>query len=196
MIDITDFLLSFVTLLVIMDPIASLPVFIDVTKKFKPAERVKAAFTATFVAYTVLVVFIFFGLSILSVFNIPLSSFRIAGGILIFIIAVRMLFKEEADMPRSEVETALMLIAVPLITGPGAITTAILLITKYGILTVFLAATSAAAFIFGLLYSAGWIEKVVSRRALQLMVKVMMLLLASIAVEFIKTGILEVMKTL
>ena len=189
---ISDFLVSFVTLFVIMDPLASLPIYLNVTRKLKVEGKRSAAMTATFVAYAVLVAFIFFGTSILSLFGITLAGFRIAGGILLFLIAVRTLLMEDG-VKSGPTDAALMLIAVPLITGSGAITSAILLTSTYGALTVFLAATLASALIFLLLYAAPLIERVVSRRSMQLFTKVMMLLLASIAIEFIKNGVLEIL---
>lgn len=193
MFETSQLVISFITLFMIMDPIAAVPLFSAVTLRMDDLERKKAAMTAVGFAYVVLIPFIFLGTAILSAFNITLASFKIAGGILLFIIAARMLFSEETKkVSVKKIESQLLLIAVPLITGPGAISSAILLSSSYGWIIVSIAATLAFAASYLIISNAGIIERTINKRAMHLLTKVILLLVASIAVQFVVNGVLDV----
>lgn len=178
-----------VALFVIMDPLASLPTFLVLTRKQNERQRKESAIIATGVAGAVLVVFTLIGPSIMSVLSISMPAFQIAGGVLILVMAVQSFlgleFEKEED---KDLNVAAVVVGVPLLTGPGAMTTSVILATQYGIGPVFIGATVVVLLTLGILTGAEAIPKRIGRMGLAVLSKVMAILLAAIAIEFIKLG--------
>lgn len=128
---------AFVTLFVVLDPPGMGPIFAALTENDSPAYRRRLAVRGTVVAGVILVIFAFVGEWILRLLGITIDSFRIAGGLLLFMVAVDMLFAHETPLRRTttvETEEAIQRtdisvfpLAIPLIAGPGALTTVVLL---------------------------------------------------------------------
>jgi multiple antibiotic resistance protein len=137
----TDYLVSaFTTLFVIIDPPGLAPIFIAVTAGLSAAERRLVAFRSCIVATLVLVGFAVLGTSILSFLGISLAAFRVAGGLLMFWIAFEMVFERRQDRKAEAAERVLRLdelhglavfpVAIPLISGPGAISAAVVIASQ------------------------------------------------------------------
>ncbi len=197
---------SFVALFIIVDPIANVPLFVSILSNFPAASRRAMIARANVIAALVLLAFTFLGSVMLRSLGVEVYSFKIAGGILLFIISFEMLFgrrtatetsaEEEIEAKHREDVIATPL-AVPFLTGPGAITTGIVLFNSAPglvelailiavILLVFLSSyviLTRSERIYGVLGEIG--TKVITR--------IMGLVLAALAVQFVITGIFEAM---
>lgn len=130
-----DFIATFIVFFAVIDPIGTVPVFIAVTSHFDSAAKNKIALTAILVAALVLLFFVLAGEFILIAMSIPLPAFQIAGGIVLFLFALTMIFgeskpDEEVKLAHSHHETAVFPLAIPSIAGPGAMLAAVLLTEK------------------------------------------------------------------
>ncbi|WP_066631992.1 MarC family protein [Labilibacter marinus] len=137
---INDLLSSFITFFTVIDPIGTVPVFIAVTALASPEERKKMARKASLTAAGVLLFFIILGEVILSAIDIPLEGFQIAGGIVLFLFALTMIFgeskpEEELSHINKKDDKSIFPLAMPSLASPGAIMAAILLTenTKFNI---------------------------------------------------------------
>ena len=126
------FIPAFVALFVTIDPIGQVPIFVSLTSNLTRAEKFRTSLMAVLIAAVILLGFGFFGKALLGQLGITMPAFQIAGGILLFIIALEMLFSkrtqrtedsaEEAQQTREGEDLAVFPLAIPLIAGPGAIT--------------------------------------------------------------------------
>lgn len=182
---------SFIALFVIMDPFSSIPPFLALTKKMDEAQRAKAALTATLVAGGVVIGFALVGMQLLHLLGIRLESFQIAGGILLLLVAIQFTFgisfekENEEDKPN----VAVVLIGVPLIAGPGAMTTAVLLSGTYGVWVVIAAALIATLLAYIILIGSNIIGKALGARGLEISSRLLGIVLAAIGVEYIRAGL-------
>ncbi len=178
-----------VALFVIMDPLASLPTFLMLTRRQNARQRHESALIATGVAGAVLVIFTLIGPSLMSALSVSMPAFQIAGGLLILVMAIQSFLGVEFENPADkELNVAAVVVGVPLLTGPGAMTTAVILAGQYGIAVVFIAATIVVLLTLGVLMMAEPIHKFIGRMGLAVLSKVMAILLAAVAIEFIKLG--------
>lgn len=191
----TAFLISaFTTLFVVIDPIGMVPMFIVTTQGHK--DRAKIALRACLIAATILTLFGFLGDAILGFVGITLPAFRIAGGILLFLTALDMLFdrriqrRENLDAPP---DPSVFPLATPLIAGPGAITTMILLIGQAGndltaTLTVVGLMLGVVSLVFLLFLTANRLERALGRIGTLVVSRLLGMLLAALAVQFVLDG--------
>ena len=195
---------SFITFFIIVDPIVNVPLFRAFLSDFDQKTRRNMVKKAIIVAAAVLVIFTLAGNTIFHFLGIEMYSFRIAGGIILLIIAIEMLLgkrpgtkssaAEEEESMRSE-DLVVTPLAVPLLTGPGAITTGIVLFNTASGIT-----DQAILFVvIGLVYLSSYFilsrsEKVfdsLGHTGTMVIVRIMGLLLAAIAIQFMITGIGE-----
>lgn len=202
--NLVDFaVLSFGSLFVIVDPIALVPPFLAMTKDHTKEERIRASLIASAATFCTLVMFAFFGQFIFKGFGITLPAFQIAGGVILLIIALDMLkarrtpvreSPEEQAEGMSKDDIAIFPLAVPMLAGPGAITAVILLSNEavtfqhHIILVGNIFFVSALSFI--ILRLASVKTHLLGVIAMKLITRLMGLLLASIAIQFILDGIL------
>jgi multiple antibiotic resistance protein len=200
--DATHLASVFVTLFVIIDPIAVAPIFVALTGGMDPAKRRASALRAALVAASVLTAFGLFGETLLRAAGISLDAFRISGGILLFLIAVEMLFEKRTARRRSSAgeedghdhDPAVFPIAVPLIAGPGAMATMVLLATTEQGDWAYLAAVHgimlAVVFITFLLCLAGsWLERFIGANGINVLTRLFGILLAALAVQIVLDGL-------
>jgi multiple antibiotic resistance protein len=184
----------FVALFIIMDPLASLPTFLALTRKQNLRMRRESAIIATGVAGAVLVLFTLIGPSFMSALSVSMPAFQIAGGLLILVLAVQTFLGIEFNSnAESEINVAAVVVGVPLLTGPGAMTTAVILAGQYGVAMVFIASTLVVLLTLAILLMAEPINKLIGQMGLAVLSKVMAMLLASIAIEFIKLGVQKIL---
>jgi len=178
-----------VALFVIMDPLSSLPMFLTLTRKQSARMRQESAVIATGVAGAVLVVFTLVGPWLMGALSVSMPAFMIAGGILILVISIQTFLGIEFEKEEEkEINVAAVVVGVPLLTGPGVMTTSVILAAQYGIGDVFVAATVVVLLTLGILLLAEPIHKRIGKLGLAVMTKVMAILLAAVAIEFIKLG--------
>ena len=203
MVDQAFLLTAFVTLFVIVDPIALVPLFIPLTRGMTPALRRRIALRACAVAAGVLTVFGLVGDDLLRLIGISIPAFRIAGGVLLFLTALDMLFerrtrrredKTQPAAPHELDDPSVFPLAVPLIAGPGAIASMILLTGQagggwlgFGIVGGVMLAVMVVTFALFLL--ADPLERVLGRTGTLVVTRVLGMLLAALAVQFIIDGI-------
>jgi len=187
-----ELLKSFITLFVIMDPFGNLPIFISLMRGMKESERIKNIYRAVLVASILLFVFLFFGVYIFKFFNISINSFIIAGGIVLLIVGIQYVlglrFLKEKSMDIASVP-----LGTPLLTGPGVITSTIILVNEYGMLITAIAAIATLAATLIILRFSNHIYRLIGEHWSNVLSRVMGLILAAIAVEFIRKGILGVL---
>jgi multiple antibiotic resistance protein len=120
--DGTLFVSAFVTLFVIMDPVGTVPLFLSLTGGYEPRRARRAARQAVLVSFTVIVVFAFFGQSILDYLHVSLAALQCAGGLLLLLVALELLTGHGVDpTPHGDSNVALVPLGTPLLAGPGAI---------------------------------------------------------------------------
>ncbi len=185
--DPAAFLTVAVSLFFILDPFASVPVFMSVTKGLDGKTIRSYANKAALVAAILLVIFMFTGPYLMDVFGITMDSFRVAGGIMLLLMAVELVF-DLGQNKRSESGAPWVIVATPILTGPGVITQAILLTNTYDIATVMLAGLAALGVTWVILRSSEKIMEKVGMDAIGILSRVIGLLIAAMGIEYIFVG--------
>ncbi|MCW3846346.1 MarC family protein [Sphingomonas sp. LB-2] len=199
---IEAFISAFATLFVVIDPPGCAPIFAGLTAGATEAHRRAMALRAVFVAAIILVLFALFGRALLNGLGISLYSFRIAGGIMLFLIALDMVFEkrterreDRAEKLKAEpvVDVSVFPMAMPMIAGPGSIASVMLLMSHsdtyqdqaivFGALAVILVLTLVA------LLAAGPIMRIVGAKIEAVISRLLGVLLAALATQFVIDGI-------
>jgi multiple antibiotic resistance protein len=196
----TAFLITaFVTLFVIIDPIGLAPLFIAITQGMSQKKRRGIALRAVVVGGAVLFLFSVFGESVLSFVGISMPAFRIAGGVLLFLTALEMLFNRRTKRREDQSEDdgaddpSVFPLAIPLIAGPGAITSVILITENHpgwlgiGEVTMVVAAVLVLVYV---MFSIGTLlEQLLGKIGINVITRILGMLLAALAVQFVLEGI-------
>jgi multiple antibiotic resistance protein len=186
----TDIITSIIALFVVIDPIGNIPLFIAFTKKLEKAEHKTVSKTAILTAAALLLLFGMAGTQILQLFGITIFSFMIAGGTLLFIIAIELLTYGEWRFAGSvKEEVGVVPIAFPLLAGPGSITAVIISYQTSGFLITFLSIIIVMAITYVILRMVNPIYKVLGNRGSMIVSRVFAVIIAAIAVEYIVEGI-------
>jgi len=183
---------TFVTLLVITDPLGNAPVFLAVTRNLDSRGRQRAAIRAVLAAGTLILGFAIFGELVLRYLDVSIESLSIAGGLLLLLVALEML--RGTDFPTGDSQdVALVPLATPLVAGPGAIATAIVLWREHphagGHTAVILAIVAAVACVGLVLLLAERLTRAVKPEFFSFLTRVFGLLLAAIAVQLVVNGV-------
>ncbi|WP_425071060.1 MarC family protein [Sagittula sp. S175] len=196
----TTFLISaFATLFVVVDPIGLTPIFIALTQGTPAPQRRAIAIRATVIALILLTLFAFFGEAVLGFIGITMPAFRIAGGILLFITALDMLFERRTKRREDQAEAdhppdpSVFPLAIPLIAGPGAIATMILLAGEtdgaLGMAAILGVMALVLALAFLLFLAAGVIERALGQTGITVTTRLLGMLLAALSVQFVLDGL-------
>ena len=197
---------SFVTLFVTIDPIGLAPIFLAVTSGANKQERIRIGIRAVIVAAGILLTFALVGQAILSVMGISLPAFRIAGGILLFVIAFEMVFEKRKERKSKSAEQALsddeihniaiFPLAIPLIAGPGAISAVLLLSSQSTDWVSMGSVLFIVAIVLGLVLFtfviAGWVEKILGDNGRNILTRLLGVLLSALSVQFIADGVIAI----
>ncbi len=186
---IAELVKSFFALFAVMDVLGNVPIFLSLTEKMTRREHNVIAKKSAIVAAILLFIFLFFGTAILNFFGISVGSFKIAGGILLFIIGIKMIFGLGfLEKHAGKYSIAIVPLATPLITGPGVITTTIISVHEYGYIVTVIAA-SLNLLISWLSYrESHLLHRVLGRQGGEVLSRVMGIILAALAVEFVFSG--------
>lgn len=202
MTEIPALIAAFTTMFIIIDPPGLAPVFIALTQGMSPAQRRAIAIRACVVSAVLMILFLFLGETVLGFIGISMDAFRIAGGILLFLTALDMLFqrrqaRREDSAAEGQAEhhddPSVFPLALPLIVGPGAITTIILLAGQaegardFGAIAGVLMAV--LLIVFAAFLAAPAIERVLGKTGLNIVTRVLGMLLAALAVQFVLDGL-------
>ncbi|MDF1614065.1 YchE family NAAT transporter [Desulfurivibrio dismutans] len=202
MLDYSDNLKFVISLLAIVNPIGALPIYISLTDGYRPQERARIILLTSVAVVAILLVTLLSGELILRFFGISIDSFQVGGGLLLLLMAISMLqartsrvahTSDEAEETADRETIAVVPLAIPLLSGPGAISAVIVYADKAKEPLAYLI-TSAGIFIIGLsiflsLLAAPFIARKLGRTGINIVTRIMGLILAAIAVEFITTGL-------
>ncbi len=185
-----DLLRSSIALFVIIDPIGTIPLFATITQKMKKKERDMVSKTAVITAGALLMIFAVAGNQILSIFGITISSFMIAGGILLFIVSIELLTHGAWRFGGTvSDESGVVPLAFPLLAGPGAITSVILSFQTAGLAVTMLSIAIVIGITFVIFYLTSPIYRILGRRGSLIITRVFAVLVAAIAVQYVVDGL-------
>ncbi len=196
-----DILSTAILLLFILDPFGNVPLLLSILKNIDPAKHRKIIIREMLIGLFILVVFLFFGERFLSIFGLETQAITIAGGIIFFVISLKMIFPDPNGhslfVSSSDEEPLVVPIAIPMISGPASIATLMLLAKSHpteigSILVSVLIAWFVTSVI---LLSSPKLYKLLKRRGLTAMERLMGMLLLMMAVEMFIRGIRELIPT-
>ncbi|OGL73475.1 hypothetical protein A3C96_01895 [Candidatus Uhrbacteria bacterium RIFCSPHIGHO2_02_FULL_60_10] len=172
----------------VMDPVGNVPVFLTLTGKMDEKARNRLATSALWRAGVILVFFVFLGNALLSAFRISMESFRIAGGLVLVLLGLQIIFgiNLSNERPDEDEDISVVPLAMPLIAGPGMITTAVILSKEYGYLLVLTGIAANLLLSKILFHYSGFILKLLGKKGTLAFAKVMGLILIAIGVEFVR----------
>jgi multiple antibiotic resistance protein len=205
---VTHFLVSLSAVFFVVDPVGVVPIFLAITAGDSAEKMRRTALRACLVACGLLLFFALFGGLIFQVFGVSLAAFRVAGGILLLITALDMLRARASETRTSPPEqqesaakedVALVPLAMPLLAGPGAIATAMVLMSKGETLAMGVPVLAAIVLTFVASYfilrASELVQRVLKRSGVAILERVMGLILAAIAVQFIADGTRDLLRT-
>lgn len=190
-----DFFLSFIPLFVAIDAIGMIPVFLSLTDGIDKVNRKKLIVQATLTAFIISMVFLFSGKLLFKFLGITDNDFRIAGGIVLLILAITdLLFSKDENRKPADSEIGIVPLGIPLIMGPAALTTILISVDSHGYWM-----TAASLFlnliiVWIMFRASDLVYKVIGKGGAKAFAKVSSLFIAAIAVMMIRMGIMEFFK--
>ena len=188
-----SFISAVVILLLVMDPVGNIPLFVSVLRHVEPARRARVILRECLIAFSVLLLFVVFGGTILGVLGLSDAALGIAGGLILFLIALRMIFRHPEGIfgDAGAAEPFIVPLATPAIAGPAAIATVMLLVSRepQRLVEWCAAVTIAMLVTAAVLTAAERITKLAGERGLLAFERLMGLILTAIAVEMLLRGI-------
>ena len=197
------FISAFVTLFVVIDPPGCAPIYASLTTGATAAQRRSMAIRATLIAGLILLFFALFGEALLSALHIDLNSFRIAGGIMLFVIAIDMVFEKRTERREKRAEevkatpevedVSVFPMAMPMLAGPGSIASVMLLVAQNDGIdrasVIFAALAAVLALTLAALLAAGPIMRVLGAKTEAVITRLLGVLLAALAAQFVIDGL-------
>lgn len=193
------FIQTFFLYFIVIDPLGTTPLFLIVTQHMDAKEKVKTALNATIIAAIILLFFALLGSSLLSYLNISFPAFTIAGGVILFLISMEMLFdkrqqRKEDDLDYNSEKVSVFPLATPLIAGPAGITSIIVSVSDIGnnftnqivgmmslVLVLFLT--------FTIFFIASKSSKIINKKIISVISRVIAIILAGLSVQYILDGL-------
>lgn len=206
---ITAYIKIFVSLIAIVNPIGAMPIFIELIAGVKDRQRNRIVNSVAVTVCIILLVSLYFGEFILEFFGISIYSFRVGSGILIMLMAISMMHakispisqtREEANESHDRESIAIVPMSIPLLAGPGAISAVIIDAHRgtgfmhYAVITLVIALLSLVLWI--VLKLSPYLSRNISATGINIFTRIMGLILAAIAVEFIANGVKGLFPTL
>lgn len=199
--DLAEFVNHFIALLVIANPLSALPAVLRVTRQQTLSEKRHTGLVSAFAVGIILLITTWIGTPLLLILGIQLPAFQVAGGVVIFILALAMLNAEESPIKHSTDEKerqsdmgAIVPLAIPIIAGPGAISTVIVSVNQFpGLTNQVLISISAilVSLVMGiLLYFAANLEKLFGKAGINIINRLGGLILAAISVQTLANGMM------
>lgn len=200
MIDTAFLITSFVTLFVIIDPIGLTPIFLALTQGASAGERRSIALRSAVTAMVLLALFAAFGEAVLGFAGISMAAFRVAGGVLLFITALDMLFERRTKRRENQGEEAVEVedpsifpLSIPLIAGPGSIATVILLSGQKpgleGFALVMCVVVAVLLVMLAMFLASGLLERALGKTGINVVTRLLGMLLAALSVQFVLDGL-------
>ena len=176
------------SIFLVMNPFSSIPTFLSITSGVGRDTLKSYANRAVVVAGALLFMFIFIGSPLMSLFGVTMESFRVAGGVILVLMGAELVFGLKMSKMSEEKDAPWIIVATPIMTGPGVITAAILFTQEYGYAEVILAGMVALLATWALLRMSPSIVRLVGVNALSITSKIVGLLLAALGVEYMFQG--------
>ncbi|MEQ1545567.1 YchE family NAAT transporter [Methyloglobulus sp.] len=200
MLEYTDYLKIFIALLAVVDPLIAMPVIVSMTARDNASELKVIARTVVLTVITVLLLALYFGQEVLIFFGISINSFRVSGGILLMLMSLSMLQGKISETVRNKEEAkeedkqnAVVPLSIPLLAGPGAISTIILYAQKgsgiHHYLMISVDIFAVAAILWCVLRATPWLTQHLSQTGINVVIRLMGLILLALSVEFIAGGL-------
>ncbi|MHB1687612.1 MAG: MarC family protein [Ignavibacteriaceae bacterium] len=186
------FLLSFIPLFVAIDIIGTVPIFLGYTHSIAEHQRRKLILEALVTAFIVANLFLISGDLILTFLGITIDDFRIAGGIILLILSITDILSSSESRRNPNTDIGIVPLGVPLIMGPAALTTIIILVNNYGYLPTILSMALNLIIVGIILFNARWLIKLIGDGGAKAYAKLSSLFLAAIAVMMIRVGVLHI----
>ena len=194
---------ALVTFLVIIDPPGCAPIFAGLTRGATPAQRRAMAVRSSLIAWVILMFFALLGRPMLHALGISLASFRIAGGIMLFFIAIDMVFEKRTERREKRVEAiertpevediSVFPMAIPMITGPGSIASAMLWVSRADdtlqVAIVLAAITTVLLITMVTLLAAGPLMRLIGEKLEAMITRILGVILAALAAQFVVDGL-------
>jgi multiple antibiotic resistance protein len=199
LLDFNEYVKLIAGLIAICNPLSTVPVYLAMTEGRSPSEKKQVAVVAASAVFLILVLFVFLGEALLRFFGISIEAFRIAGGLMLLLMSLSMMGStqrtsraDEAN-PQDKCSVGIMPLAIPLTAGPGAMSTIIVYAHRQSGMAhdlVVSVAVAAVAVVFCMvLWFAPLVVKLVGKTGMNVFTRVMGLIIAAIAVEFIIDGL-------
>ena len=193
------FIKTFVLYFIVIDPLGNTPLFLIITQHLETKDKIKTALGGIMIATIILLFFALLGNFILSYLNISFSAFTVAGGIILFLISMEMLFdkrqqRKEEDLNYSSDKISVFPLATPLLAGPAGITSIIVSVTDIGgnftnqvvgIFSLFL----VMVITFIIFYVASKSSNTINKKVISVISRVIAIILAGLSVQYILDGI-------
>jgi len=193
------FIQTFFLYFIVIDPLGTTPLFLIVTQHMGTKDKIKTALSATTIATLILLFFALLGSSLLSYLNISFPAFTIAGGVILFLISIEMLFdkrqqRKEDDLDYNSERVSVFPLATPLLAGPAGITSVIVSVSDIGnnftnqVVGMFSLIT--VLFItFIIFFIASKSSKAINKKVISVISRVIAIILAGLSVQYILDGI-------
>jgi len=196
-----DFFQSLILLILVTDPFGNVPIFVSALSHVAPERRWRVVVRECAIAFVLLMLFMFFGKHFLTALQLSEVSLRIGGGVILFLIALRMVFPQEGGIfgdVEDGAEPFIVPLAIPALAGPSSLATVLLFSSDSRLdLVVHLAALVAVAVVWlAVLLSAERMQRVLGVRAMTAFERLMGLILTAMSVEMLLGGIRDYLKTL
>jgi len=195
------YLQSFVLYFVVIDPFGTTTIFMSLTQHQNSHEKMKSAFEGVLTATIILIFFSLVGNFLLTYLNFSLGAFKIAGGIILFIISLEMLFDKRQERKEKDIENvsnniAIFPLAIPLLSGPAAITSVIVIVSQFGdnftyqlIGTTSLLSVMLLTLILFLIVSKS--QQFINKKVTNVFSRVISIILAGLSVQYIIDGVVS-----
>lgn len=187
------YILSFIPIFVAVDAIGNIPVFISLVEGFNKKDKQRIIIESVTTAAAMAVLFMLVGKWVLNVLNITIADFQVAGGVLLFVIAVRLLLPGASKFiltSHHDKDVGVFPLGTPLITGPAVLATTLMMLDTYGIIPTFVSLALNMLIAWVTLARADILMKVFGAGGTRAFSKIMYILLAAIAVMMVRRGIM------
>jgi multiple antibiotic resistance protein len=189
--NVDELLRATVSLFIVMDPIGLIPLIVSLTSNLTKEQSGRVIRSTIYTAAALLISFALAGHQILQIFGISIESFSIAGGILLLLLSFELLLKGW-ELKGNAIEMGAVPLAFPLLVGPGAITTTIITLERYGMVVALLSVVIAIVLTLLIFSSMHLLYRLLGQLGSLIVSRVMAILIAAIAIEFIISGIEKV----
>ncbi len=186
------FVLSFIPLFVAIDIIGTVPIFLGITSDLALNDKRKLVIESVAAAFIIAILFLVAGKIILSFIGITIDDFRIAGGIILLLIAINDIMFSSDEQKGANVKLGIVPLGIPLIIGPGALTTIMISVDSYGFIPTVVSMVLNFVIVWVVLNYSNLVIKLIGEGGTKAFAKIASLMLAAIAVMMIRVGLINI----